>query len=159
MFKSKNVLKAHNAIHSEDSLFQCDYCGKRFKLCKRVNEHIKLFHCNYICIDCGVTYERLTEYKIHMVTKHPDKTLKQSYKCEYTHCGAVFLNQSTLTNHVKAHSNERQYGCEKCSKRFKHKKHLNVHNRSNCGSGNRYSKLTNTNHKKKKPTTQKLKQL
>ena len=143
-FKTKNGLKTHLVMHTEETPYQCNMCEKAFKLKKRLNEHINSFHIVYECNECNIVFLRRTEYKVHLLAKHPNsESNRNAHLHECDHCHQAFLNKSSLENHMKSHSEERPFECDGCNKRFKHKKHLKSHQKFNCGKQRIYPKPEN----------------
>lgn len=57
------------------------------------------------------------------MTLHTGKTIS----CEYPGCDKKFARTSFLILHRRDHTNERKYTCDKCSKQYKQKSHLDRH--------------------------------
>ena len=144
-FKTKNRLKTHLVMHTEETPYQCNMCEKAFKLKKRLDEHISSFHIVYECNECNIVFLRRTGYKVQLLAKHPNSESNRNahlHECDHYH--QAFLNKSSLENHMKSHSEERPFECDGCNKRFKHKKHLKSHQKFNCVKQRIYPKPENS---------------
>ena len=59
------------------------------------------------------------------------QTRVKAYTCE--HCGKLFSQHGSLSEHIRTHTGERPYACKHCGKSFSQQSNLNIHNRTHTG--------------------------
>lgn len=103
---SKDVLRKHLIVHSNERPFQCLECDKSFKLKGILTVHIKAVHVgerNFICGICGCGFKNKRQLNIHMVTH----SIETPFKCEY--CPASFkLKRNRKTHEIRMHCGTNQ---------------------------------------------------
>ncbi|KAG0725397.1 Early growth response protein 1 [Chionoecetes opilio] len=52
------------------------------------------------------------------------------YRCEEDGCGRTFVRNEELTRHIRIHSGQRPFHCQKCWRRFVRRDHLTKHQRT-----------------------------
>lgn len=92
---------------------------------------------NFIChwINCNRSFVSIVEFQAHVVAhssfdydmlKTHDNNVPKA-KCNWTYCKKVFPNKYRLTEHTRAHSNQKLLGCFKCGELFRTKTTLFDH--------------------------------
>ncbi|CAH0546670.1 unnamed protein product [Brassicogethes aeneus] len=142
--------KSHKITHSADKKFSCEKCGKNYKTLSNLNFHMKVhsdklpFICelcdkgflrkdyleahinnhngvkNYNCNVCSKKFVSQKNLDAHL--KYHDGTVK-IYKCNI--CGKSM--SSGFEEHLRTHSNVREFECTSCDMKFKTKGSLSKH--------------------------------
>ncbi|XP_030002486.1 gastrula zinc finger protein XlCGF57.1-like isoform X1 [Sphaeramia orbicularis] len=79
------------------------------------------------CSVCGKTFDRRSEFMIHMRSHTGEKP----FGCSV--CGKRFASKSNLSTHMKIHTGEKSFVCSVCGKRFTHNSSLFNHVRIHTG--------------------------
>ena len=124
-FKTKQILKRHMIVHSNEKPYMCDTCGKTFSRPGSLKYHvgIHLTEKPFDCVKCGLKFKRKQLLKQHMKCVHSDKP----HQCET--CGKSFSRIMALKYHVGLHLTEKPFKCSICEASFSSKPNLNQHNR------------------------------
>ncbi|XP_058450245.1 zinc finger protein 501-like isoform X2 [Malaya genurostris] len=117
--------------HSEELLFVCSSCPRRFASDRRAKSHaethlpsdVKNIHpCRY----CNKKFSKVASVVLHIKAIHIGE---RPYICE--ECGKDFTTNGSLKEHQTTHSDERRFMCTQCSKGFKNlpalKNHIDTH--------------------------------
>uniref|UniRef100_A0A3P9MUR5 C2H2-type domain-containing protein n=1 Tax=Poecilia reticulata TaxID=8081 RepID=A0A3P9MUR5_POERE len=75
----------------------------------------------YACSQCGKSFSRLHQFKLHQQSHRR----KRTFWCSV--CGKSFQCSSHLSIHHRTHTGEKPYGCGQCGKRFTQQSSLRVH--------------------------------
>ncbi|XP_068083537.1 zinc finger protein 341 [Anabrus simplex] len=78
---------------------------------------------SYVCQYCNAVYPSYFELKTHMKEHSHQKV----YKCIQRNCQKTFLDLDSFLEHTAGHSNEVQYCCHICCKKFTSLSDLGVH--------------------------------
>nr|XP_021198873.2 zinc finger protein 1 homolog [Helicoverpa armigera] len=98
-----------------ESIFECDYCGKKYSQKHNLVIHIRFAHENgkaFECGSCSKTFAFKSKLEAHIV-KH---TKQKNHDC--TECGKRFASKTTLLVHTRTHTGEKPYKCEYCEMSF-----------------------------------------
>ncbi|XP_033752943.1 cell wall integrity transcriptional regulator CAS5-like isoform X14 [Pecten maximus] len=127
----------------DDSLIQCDICGKNFESRQGYDLHRKMHlsaqgqgvgpQCNH----CGKHFQTNAllqrHFKTHLeksseLKPSGTKSVKCTHKCPI--CGKFFQSNFHVMRHMRSHSEEKPFYCQICLKSYKHKKDLIYHKES-----------------------------
>lgn len=104
------------------------------KICQKVlaNQNTYKYHmqrhngCKFICEHCGKGFPLLVELNIHLVARHGTGPCLQC-----PHCPFKAPKKHYLVEHLRLHTGERPYTCDKCGLTFRRsaiwKKHMVYH--------------------------------
>ena len=122
-FREASHLKHHELIkHSNEKAFQCTVCNKKFKtksslkLHKFTHTEEKPFQCNI----CKMRFKAQIYLKSHKLTHE-----NPLYKCSY--CDKSFALKGVLKEHMKSHTEEKNFKCTECNRSFLRNWMLNRH--------------------------------
>ncbi len=112
-FQSKMQLQVHLDAHACLKKFVCDVCGEQYLLKKDLTSHRRLEHYIYdrphqcsFCLARFKNQQSLTEHQmLHMHTAGPRK---------YTFCEEEFHFKWDLVEHMKSHTEVRNFPCQDC---------------------------------------------
>ena len=60
IFQNQKQVKNRSGEHTEETPYQCNMCEKKFKLKKRLNEHVNSFHIVHECSECNAQNTKYT---------------------------------------------------------------------------------------------------
>ena len=104
--------------------YKCHLCSFESNDAAVVESHINSKHKGgvkpYRCDLCGRSYCGQRQLAKHDCEASPDR-----YQCSL--CAKNFNSKRKLTLHKIVHSDERNFVCVKCNRRFKHRTSLNNH--------------------------------
>ncbi|NHK30081.1 MAG: hypothetical protein FK730_01930 [Asgard group archaeon] len=111
VFGSASRLQRHLLTHTR-KWHECPLCGKHIKrnhnyqahleFCQRVHRNQKAYQCDF----CDKSFELLRQYRMHLFSVHPKRTindlgLQPRYLCPY--CDRVFYYHTRLVRHLNRH--------------------------------------------------------
>jgi uncharacterized Zn-finger protein len=105
--------------------YPCNKCDKAFNTLFEIKSHL-VKHSNerpFNCTICRTKFKRKDALVKHMQSIHTYSEIL--LECEI--CGKLVRHQSTLRNHMRSHSNIRDFKCQMCNKSFKRRDHLKEH--------------------------------
>ena len=121
-FKSGILLKCHQVIHKERTIFTCDICGATFLRRSRFNKHCVKRHLlqqKYSCSKCSKSYYQKGHLKNHMLSH------SKVHSCSI--CSKIFKNRFVLGIHEVTHVKDKNVQCATCNKKFRTEFHLSKH--------------------------------
>jgi len=112
--------KSQSVVEISTTKSECELCGKKYMGRFRMLQHLKKKHDieNLKCAFCPQVFSDKEKLKAHR-EEHRRK------KCHI--CGKMCLSNNVLQKHLRFHSNEKSFQCQKCDQRFQEKKSLNKH--------------------------------
>ncbi|XP_078244073.1 uncharacterized protein LOC144587391 [Pogona vitticeps] len=122
-------LEALQPMHSEEKVYKCIECGMSFKRLSELKKHqsIHTGEKAYKCPECGQAFR----CNSHLQEHQQINTGEKPYICK--DCGKCFKNSSNFRVHQRSHSGEKPYSCKECGKCFCHSSDLKVHQRIHTG--------------------------
>ncbi|XP_052284432.1 zinc finger protein 45-like isoform X2 [Dreissena polymorpha] len=98
-FKTRDKVRAHTKIHTEERAFGCDICGSSYRRREHLIRHYRR-HTNdrpYECMECGKSYMRAEHLKRHSY----DHTGEKPFECPI--CPKKFTRHDRLIKHSLVH--------------------------------------------------------
>ena len=98
-FKTREKVRCHTRIHTEDRNFHCELCGRSYRRREHLVRHYRR-HTNdrpYICIECGKSYMRAEHLKRHSYFHSGEKPF------ECASCDKAFARHDRLIKHSLVH--------------------------------------------------------
>lgn len=127
--KQKKLMSKSNI--KKPTTFFCTTCEKVIKNRLTYKRHMQRHNgCRFICESCGKPFPTLTELNMHQIASHGIGPYLQCDLCPYK-----APRKLNLIEHIRLHTGERPYTCEKCGLTFRRKaiwrKHLIYHTEKN----------------------------
>lgn len=132
-FKCQNRrrLKEHlERKHGSDYKYDCEYCGKKFKVKGDMRLHVRFKHKEgpIVCDVCGKTCSNSNSLYVHQKWAH----FKPKYECEI--CKRRMVTQENLDQHILLqHERRESFVCEECGKSFSENHRLRQHMMTHTG--------------------------
>jgi len=102
----KKVLSQTARRHTEENLYSCTQCQKRFPSQRGLHEHMIIHTGKHKCLDCG----KCCRSSYHLARHRRSHSGEKLYKC--SRCETCFSDSSTLQRHKRSvHGNSGQYLC------------------------------------------------
>lgn len=98
-FKTREKVRCHTRIHTEDRNFSCEICGSSYRRREHLVRHYRR-HTNdrpYMCVECGKSYMRAEQLKRHSFIHTGEKP----YEC--ANCDKAFARHDRLIKHSLVH--------------------------------------------------------
>lgn len=141
----KHISKRQNTLIYEmligggpGQLWECQVCQKSIKgrACEVTKHYLKTHQVQPIfpCHACDYTSRTEKMYQAHRMSHLVE------YPCE--HCGKIFSQHSRLVYHMNSHTNEREFECDICQKKFNTAQYVNTHKRKVHGDQEKLLKYT-----------------
>ena len=145
-FSTLCQLKVHEQSHSDTNgssiafvIYKCAFCELEFLTLSKLLKHqavVSVDSKHYKCDDCGESFVKFEELKVHIVTHSLTKTNTvtsgdKQYKCD--NCDGSFIKFKELKEHISTHSlaNTKQgdlkFKCKNCDKRFNTSEDIKEH--------------------------------
>ena len=129
--KNRYEMKVHVIRkHTNDYAFECEVCGKKYKIKGDLTNHIRFQHREQpiMCDVCGKTCGNSNSLYVHQKFAH----YKAEFECPI--CHRRMVSQANLDEHVlKQHEQREDAVCEECGKRFTRTSRLKIHMRIHTG--------------------------
>ncbi|XP_058798727.1 zinc finger protein 665-like isoform X4 [Phymastichus coffea] len=129
--KNRYELKVHVIRkHSNEYNYECEQCGKKYKIKGDLTNHIRFQHREQpiICDVCGKTCGNSNSLYVHQKFAH----YKAEFECHI--CHRRMVSQANLDEHVlKQHEQRQDAICEECGKTFTRQSRLKIHMRIHLG--------------------------
>lgn len=98
-FKTREKVRCHTRIHTEDRNFHCEVCGRSYRRREHLVRHFRR-HTNdrpYLCVECGKAYMRAEHLKRHSYFHSGEKPF------ECGSCDKAFARHDRLIKHSLVH--------------------------------------------------------
>ena len=130
-FKAKHMsgIVAHRHKHSDERPFPCEFCDRRFKIRRTLNDHLARHNRDnlekiYKCSSCKRAYAFRKDWMAH----EKNHELRKTKRFACTLCEYKASLPEGLAGHMRnMHSDERPYKCDMCPYAFKVNKTLKNH--------------------------------
>jgi len=112
-------------LESPKKRFQCEECGKLFKMKFDMKKHVSTVHLKikpYPCVDCDKAFAHKGDLTRHVNDVH---NKMKSFHCG--ECGKSFARKSHLARHLNDHLGIRHFQCNDCGKLAATKAELKNH--------------------------------
>lgn len=111
--ESKEKLKEQKSMKQRD--IPCEICNKVLANRATYSQHMQRHNvCMYVCDKCGKGCPVLAELHIHQISRHG---IGPYLQCE--HCPYKAPTKLRLKEHIRLHTGERPFTCEKCGLTFR----------------------------------------
>ncbi|XP_073835667.1 uncharacterized protein [Musca autumnalis] len=124
---NSSSFKYHMQLHSDETPYECEICGERFKTRNAHDGHRATHDPKNTCELCGKVYRQPSSLRLHMLSHTGEKP----FKCDI--CGKCLTQKSGYKKHMLTHTGEKPYPCDVCGKRFRISSNMLVHRRGHFG--------------------------
>lgn len=132
-FSVLETLRLHMRTHNkeESAIYQCDVCQRSF-IDKAYMKRHRAKHDVPTCKICNLQFKSMFELNVHKF-KHSGIRVPRAYECYL--CKYNTMNSQHCRSHMMKHIGDRPFKCNLCTKSFKRKGNLNIHNKREHGNG------------------------
>lgn len=113
--------------------YRCPSCPAMYANANAFTKHMREKHFVkvYTCRQCEEFFETLSQLFLHARRSHVDpkkpKRNPANFKFHCDQCNYMTNNGGTMEHHKRAHTGEKPYVCDVCSKRFAQKANMKTH--------------------------------
>ena len=130
------LLRRHQEVHTRQPT-SCPVCSKVFISTRTLKKHVSKQHGSDVCFSCHLC-QFSSKYKgtleSHQYRQHGLLPSLHHKVHSCNDCSQTFLTMGELTKHIaQRHAKEKRFLCAHCSKGFRNKIHLTIHERSHTG--------------------------
>ncbi|XP_037301344.1 zinc finger protein 721-like [Manduca sexta] len=114
-YRYKKLTKRNTRRMKRD--FKCSLCNLQLSNRLRYDRHMQRHNgCRFMCEGCAKAFPTKCELNVHQVATHG---IGPYLQCN--HCSFKAARKITLIEHIRLHTGERPYTCEKCGLTFRRK--------------------------------------
>ncbi|KFB39030.1 hypothetical protein ZHAS_00006740 [Anopheles sinensis] len=134
LFESAEKLKQHRSYKMHAEKQSCYICGRTFMRKSGLREHMEREHLDlpprYACEICGKNFITRSTLNHHQKVHGPF----ESCPCDAEDCDLVFRDEHLMRRHYRnVHAENRPYVCRFCTKTFRTKESIDIHERMHTG--------------------------
>ncbi|KAJ7991162.1 hypothetical protein DPEC_G00294390 [Dallia pectoralis] len=117
-FSSSLQLQRHLPVHSQPKPFECNICGKAFRLRAHLKMHSQIHERRPTGFSKTISI---------LASQQCSSRLRMRVNHECPTCSKTFCSPSKLKRHFLTHTGQRPFSCEECGKKFRQVSHLKTH--------------------------------
>ena len=125
---SHNKGAVNTDAKTERPVFHCSNCDQTFENKYQLSRHVKRVHpseeetASYQCPICGKICHSKEKF-----TRHKSYHKNNSTRLYCQICGASFMSNCGLQNHMRKHTGDKRFSCNVCDRKFYNSSCLNEH--------------------------------